>query len=95
MRVLVQSVSSTPVEARSTGGWAPIAESGSDAMSVACTSPEGRSTGSMREVAGSASTEGRRPTRILEVTVSSLEDRSTTIVCGTALNRGTVVQYVL
>ena len=39
-----------------------------------------RSTGSMREVAGSASTEGRRPTRMLEVTVSSPEDRSTTIV---------------
>ena len=85
MRVLAQSahrpsVSSTPVGARSTGGWAPIAECEPDAMSVACTSPEGRSTGSMLEVAGSASTEGRRPTHILAVTVSSPEDRSTTIV---------------
>ena len=34
----------------------------------------------MLEVAGSASTEGRRPTRMLEVTVSSPEDRSTTVV---------------
>ena len=56
-------------------------------MSVACTSSEGRSTGSMREVAGSASTEGRRPTRMLEVTVSSPEDRSTTIVHSTVLSR--------
>ena len=46
------------------GGWAPIAACEPDAMSVACTSPEGRSTGSMLEVAGSASTEGRRPTRM-------------------------------
>jgi len=85
--VSAPSVSSTSVEARSTGGWAPIAECEPDAMSVACTSPEGRSTGSMREVACSASTEGRRPTRILEVTVSSPEDRSTTIVRSTSLSR--------
>ncbi len=55
-----------------------------DATSVACTSPEGRSTGSMLDVAGSASTEGRRPPRILEVTVSSPEDRSTTVVRSSA-----------
>jgi hypothetical protein len=72
--VSAPSVSSTSVEARSTGGWVPIAACEPDAMSVACTSPEGRSTGSMLEVAGSASTEGRRPTRMLEVTVSSPED---------------------
>ncbi len=78
------SVSSTSVEARSTGGWAPIAASEPDATSVACTSPEGRSTGSVLDVAGSASTEGRRPTRTLEVTVSSPEDRSTTVVRNTA-----------
>ena len=62
--VNASSVSSTSVEARSTGGWVPISECEPDATSVACTSLEGRSTGSMLEVAGSASTESRRPTRI-------------------------------
>jgi hypothetical protein len=38
--VSAPSVSSTSVEARSTGGWAPIAACEPDAMSVACTSPE-------------------------------------------------------
>ena len=65
-----------------------------DAMSVAFTSPEGRSTGSMREVAGSASTEGRRPTRMLEVTVSSPEDRSTTIVRSTAPSRPSLYEVI-
>ena len=41
----------------------------------------------MLEVAGSASTEGRRPTRMLEVTVSSPEDRSTTVVRSTVPSR--------
>ena len=92
--VSASSVSSTPVGARSTGGWAPIAECEPDAMSVACTSPEGRSTGSMLEVAGSASTEGRRPTRMLEVTVSSPEDRSTTIVRSTVLSRPSLYEVI-
>ena len=85
--VSASSVSSTSVEARSTGGWDPIAECEPDATSVACTLLEGRSTGSMLEVAGSASTEGRRPTRMLEVTVSFPEDLSTTVVRSTVPSR--------
>ena len=38
--VSASSVSSTSVEARSTGGWAPIAECEPDATSVACTSAQ-------------------------------------------------------
>ena len=87
MRVLAQSTHRPSRVHPSTGGWVPIAECEQDATSVACPSPEGRSTGSMLEVAGSASTEGRRPTRMLEVTVSSPEDRSTTVVRSTVPSR--------
>jgi len=68
------TVFSNPVEARSTGRWAPIAVCRSETTSAACTSPEDRSAGGMRRVAGSASPEGRRPSRIPEVTGSSPED---------------------
>jgi hypothetical protein len=52
----------------------------SESTSAACTSPEDRSAGGMQEVTGSASPEGRRPSRIPKVTGSSPEDRSTTVV---------------
>ena len=42
--------------------------------------PEDRSAGGMREVAGSASPEGRKPSRIPEVPGFSPKDRSTTVV---------------